>query len=134
MPEQSLPDPIFIDLTAELVAAYVSNNPLPQGELPALVEGVHRALSGLAAPKSPEAARPVPPVPIRKTVTPDAIISLEDGKPYKSLKRHLRTRGLTPEAYRAKWDLPADYPMVAANYAAQRSELAKASGLGRRKD
>ncbi|MFE1598205.1 MucR family transcriptional regulator [Methylobacterium sp. ID0610] len=119
-------------LTARIVEAYVARNAVPTTELPALIAAVHGAIVALGRPTEPEAPALVPPVPIRKTVTPDAIISLEDGKPYKSLKRHLSGRGLTPEQYRAKWGLPIDYPMVAANYAAQRSELAKSIGLGRK--
>jgi predicted transcriptional regulator len=91
---------------------------------------VHAALRGLIAPALPEAEKPQPAVSIRKSVTPDFLISLEDGKPYKSLKRHLSKLSLTPQAYREKWGLPADYPMVAANYALKRSELAKSMGLG----
>jgi predicted transcriptional regulator len=120
-----------IALAADIVSAYVSYNHLSVGELPALIHSVHDQLVKLGQPAEPEAERLVPPVPIKKTVTPDAIISLEDGRLYKSLKRHLSTRGLTPEEYRRKWGLPPDYPMVAANYAAQRSELAKSIGLGR---
>ncbi|ACL57583.1 MucR family transcriptional regulator [Methylobacterium nodulans] len=119
-------------LTSRIVAGYVTHNAVPAAELPALIVSVHGALAALGKPSEPEAPALVPPVPIRKTVTPDAIISLEDGRPYKSMKRHLSTRGLTPEQYRAKWGLPIDYPIVAANYAAQRSELAKQFGLGRR--
>jgi predicted transcriptional regulator len=96
-----------------------------------LIRSVYDQLGKLDRLIEPEAERPVPPVPIKKTVTPDHIVSLEDGRPYKSLKRHLSGRGLTPEHYRQKWGLPSDYPMVAANYAAQRSELAKSIGLGR---
>jgi predicted transcriptional regulator len=88
------------------------------------------ALQGLAAPRRVEAEKPQPPVSSRKSVTPDFLISLEDGKPYKSLKRHLTKLGLTPQAYREKWGLPLDYPMVAASYALKRSELAKSMGLG----
>jgi predicted transcriptional regulator len=127
-------DPLVLtvtaDLAAKIVAAYVSNNSVPAGELPALIAGVHGAIVGLEKPAAPEPAKLEPPVPIRKTVTPDYLVSLEDGKRYRTLKRHLAGRGLTPEQYREKWGLPVDYPMVAANYAAQRSELAKSSGLG----
>ncbi|TJW67037.1 MAG: MucR family transcriptional regulator, partial [Mesorhizobium sp.] len=115
------------------VSAYVSNNPLPVGELPALIGQVHTALKGTMGGlvAKPEDLKPA--VPIRKSVTPDYIISLEDGKKFKSLKRHLATHyGLTPEEYRAKWGLSADYPMVAPNYAAARSALAKTMGLGRK--
>lgn len=123
----------LIELTADIVSAYVSNNPVPLGELPALIGQVHAALKGTVggSPEKPEALKPA--VPIKKSVTPDYIISLEDGKKFKSLKRHLSTHyGLTPDEYRAKWGLPADYPMVAPNYAAARSALAKTIGLGRK--
>lgn len=124
----------LIELAADVVSAYVSNNPIPVGDLPALIGQVHAALRATAGGVS--AQEPValtPAVPIRKSVTPDYIISLEDGKKFKSLKRHLSTHyGLTPDGYRAKWGLPADYPMVAPNYAAARSTLAKTMGLGRK--
>lgn len=123
----------LIELTADVVSAYVSNNPVPVGELPALIDRVHAALKGTigSMPEKPEPL--IPAVPVRKSVTPDFIISLEDGKKFKSLKRHLSTHyGLTPDEYRAKWGLPADYPMVAPNYAAARSALAKTMGLGRK--
>ena len=123
-------DADFLGLAADIVGAYVANNNVPASELPGLITATHAALVKLTAPPAPEPEKPTPPVPIRKTVTPDHIISLEDGKPYKSLKRHLTTRGLTPAEYRQKWGLPHDYPMVAATYAAQRSELAKSLGLG----
>ncbi|MER9181431.1 MucR family transcriptional regulator [Mesorhizobium sp. M0767] len=125
---------VLIELTADVVSAYVSNNPVPVGDLPALIGQVHAALKGTVdnvSAEMPEALKPA--VPIRKSVTPDYIISLEDGKKFKSLKRHLSTHyGLTPDEYRAKWGLPADYPMVAPNYAAARSALAKTMGLGRK--
>ncbi|WP_376706176.1 MucR family transcriptional regulator (plasmid) [Mesorhizobium sp. ISC25] len=124
----------LIELTADVVSAYVSNNPVPVGDLPALIGQVHSALKSTAGGVSaaePEALKPA--VPIRKSVTADYIICLEDGKKFKSLKRHLSTRyGLTPDEYRAKWGLAADYPMVAPNYAAARSALAKTMGLGRK--
>ena len=124
---------LTLDIAAEVVAAFVSNNPVPRGELPALVETIHGALARLTAggenPTSKEEPRE-PAVSIRKSVTPGYLICLEDGKHFKSLKRHLAAHGLTPEQYRAKWKLPSDYPMVAPNYAASRSALAKASGLG----
>ncbi|AZO22569.1 MucR family transcriptional regulator [Mesorhizobium sp. M1E.F.Ca.ET.045.02.1.1] len=123
----------LIELTAEVVSAYVSNNPLPVGELPALIDHVHAALQGTMGGPAAKPEELKPAVPIRKSVTPDYIISLEDGKKFKSLKRHLATHyGLTPEEYRAKWRLSADYPMVAPNYAAARSALAKTMGLGRK--
>lgn len=123
----------LISLTASIVAAYVANNRVMPVELPGVLHGVHAALTGLTQPAAAEPEKLTPPVPIRKTITPDHLISLEDGKPYKSLKRHLGGRGLTPEQYRQKWGLPPDYPMVAANYAAQRSELARSIGLGQKR-
>ncbi|GJD98487.1 MULTISPECIES: MucR family transcriptional regulator [Methylobacterium] len=123
----------LIERATDIVAAYVSNNSVPLADLPGLIGAVHTSLVRLRAPVAAEPEKPVPLMPIKKTVTPDYLISLEDGRQYKSLKRHLSTRGLTPEQYRQKWGLPHDYPMVAANYAAQRSELAKNSGLGRRR-
>ena len=127
------PSSQLISLSDDIVSAYVSKNSVPVGDLASLIAAVHASLERVAAPPAPEPEKPTPPVPIRKTVTPDYIISLEDGKPYKSLKRHLTTRGLSPEQYRQKWGLPHDYPMVAATYAAQRSELAKSSGLGQQR-
>jgi predicted transcriptional regulator len=125
----------LIELATEIVSAYVSNNPVPVAELPGLIANVHAALEGVGRPT--DAQPPVslkPAVPIKKSVTPDFIISLEDGKKFKSLKRHLSTHyGMTPDDYRAKWGLPADYPMVAPNYAASRSALAKSMGLGRKR-
>ncbi|KMO33161.1 MucR family transcriptional regulator [Methylobacterium variabile] len=128
--DDQAPTPQLISLSADIVSAYVSKNSVPVGDLGNLIAAVHASLERVASPPAPEPEKPTPPVPVRKTVTPDHIISLEDGKPYKSLKRHLTTRGLTPDQYRQKWGLPHDYPMVAANYAAQRSELAKSLGLG----
>jgi predicted transcriptional regulator len=119
----------YIQLAADIVSAFVSNNSVPTGELPGLISSVHNALQKVATGTT-EQPKQDPPVPIKKSVTPDFIISLEDGKRYKSLKRHLRGRGLTPEQYRQKWGLPHDYPMVAPNYAKQRSDLAKSLGLG----
>ncbi|MER8458298.1 MucR family transcriptional regulator [Mesorhizobium sp. M1300] len=125
----------FVELTAEIVSAYVSNNPVPMGELPSVIDHVYRSLHSLpsGAQSQPEAEPLKPAVLIRKSVTPDFIISLEDGKKFKSLKRHLATSyGMTPADYRAKWGLPSDYPMVAPNYAATRSSWAKKAGLGRK--
>jgi predicted transcriptional regulator len=131
--EMTAADQNAVDLTADVVAAFVSNNSISATDLPGLIASIHAAIAGLSAPApAPEAEKPVPAVPIKKSVTPDYIISLEDGRQYKSLKRHLTGRGLTPADYRAKWGLPRDYPMVAANYAARRSEMAKAIGLGRK--
>ena len=120
----------FASLTADVVSAYVSNNSVRPAELPDMIASVHQALQGLTAPRQAEPEKLQPAVPIKRSVTPDFIVSLEDGKHYKSLKRHLSGRGLTPDQYREKWGLPRDYPMVAPNYAKQRSELAKALGLG----
>ena len=127
--------PDSIELAAEVVAAYVSNNPLPKSDLPDLILAVHSSLARLGS--EPERAPPQavanPAVPIRRSVTPDYLICLEDGKRFKSLRRHLRLHGLTPEQYREKWKLPSDYPMVARNYAAQRSVLAKKIGFGQKR-
>jgi predicted transcriptional regulator len=121
------------ELTSDIVAAYVANNSLRIADLPALIHSVHAALAQLASGpvnSAPPAEKQEPAVSIRKSITPDYFVCLDDGKKFKSLRRHLATLGLTPDQYRAKWNLPADYPMVAPNYAAQRSELAKKSGLG----
>ena len=123
-----------VQLTADIVSAFVTNNKVEQGQLSKLIEDVHLALvRAPAAAAEPEKPNLVPAVPIKKSVTPDYIISLEDGKKFKSLKRHLSgSYGLTPDEYRTKWGLPRDYPMVAPNYAKARSELAKSLGLGRK--
>jgi predicted transcriptional regulator len=127
-------DDSLIDLTADVVSAYVSNNPVQVGDLPALIADIHAALvrvggSGETAPVE----KPKPAVNPKKSVFDDYIICLEDGKKFKSLKRHLMTHyGLTPDQYRDKWALDAGYPMVAPNYAAARSQLAKSMGLGRK--
>lgn len=123
-----------LELSADIVAAYVSNNSLTVTELPALIGNVYAALSKLGHQQEAPPQEPlVPAVAIRKSVTPEAIICLEDGKSFKSLKRHLRTAyNLSPEQYRARWGLPNDYPMVAPAYAEARSALAKAMGLGRK--
>jgi len=125
----------FIELAADVVSAYVSNNSLPAAELGVLINTVHTALIQAASGKAETPAEPqAPAVPVKKSVTPDYIICLEDGKKFKSLKRHLRTvYEMTPEQYRAKWGLPHDYPMVAPNYAKARSELAKSMGLGQKR-
>jgi predicted transcriptional regulator len=122
----------LIELTSEIVAAYVTKNNVSGSELPGLIQSTYAALKGLGEPAAPAATALIPAVPVKKSVTPDFLISLEDGHKYKSLKRHLSTKGMTPEEYRAKWGLPKDYPMVAANYSAQRSSLAKSLGLGRK--
>jgi predicted transcriptional regulator len=120
------------ELVADIVGAYVSNNTVPVGELTGLIHQVHAALQRAASGSQEQAQEPpTPAVSVKKSVTPDYIICLEDGKRFKSLKRHLRTRyNMSPEEYRAKWNLPRDYPMVAPNYAASRSELARKMGLG----
>ena len=126
----------FVDLTAHIVSAYVSHNTTPASEIPALIGQIHAALvrisGGHAEPTAAEAAKPA--VSVKKSVTPDYIVCLEDGKKFKSLKRHLRAQyNMTPEQYREKWGLAADYPMVAPNYAAARSRLAKQMGLGQQR-
>ena len=122
----------IIEMTADIVAAYVGANTVAAGDLPSLIQSVHRALSGVASGGEPvEAAPKEPAVPIKKSITSDHLICLEDGRKFKSLKRHLRTKyNMSPEEYRAKWGLAKDYPMVAPNYAKARSELAKQMGLG----
>ena len=121
-----------VELTADIVSAYVTNNSVTAEDLPKLIQQVHDALTQASTGVSNEPPAPLTPaVPVKKSVTADYLISLEDGRKYKSLKRHLNTRGMSPEEYRAKWGLPKDYPMVAANYSAQRSSLAKTLGLGR---
>jgi predicted transcriptional regulator len=121
----------FLDLTSDIVAAYVAKNSLPVADLPGLIGSVHSALSNLSKPQPTPEEAVAPPVPVKSTIKPDYIISLEDGRRYKSMRRHLSARGLTPEQYRAKWGLRPDYPMVAPNYSKARSELAKTLGLGR---
>ena len=120
----------IMELTAEIVASYVSNNTVASGDLGSVIQDVYRALSTLGSVAS-QTERPKPSVPVKKSVMPDYIICLEDGKKLKMLKRHLMTAyGMTPEDYRERWGLPADYPMVAPNYAKHRSSLAKKIGLG----
>jgi len=127
-------DELLAELTAEVVAAYVGNNPVQITDISRLISDVHQALgTTMAGAKEPEVEKPVPAVNPKKSVTHDYIICLEDGKPFKSLKRHLMSHyGLTPEEYRNKWDLPSDYPMVAPAYAEARSKLAREMGLGRK--
>jgi predicted transcriptional regulator len=122
----------IIEMTAEIVAAYVENNNISTGDLPALIQSVHRALTSVASGvEAVEAAPKEPAVPVRRSITADFLICLEDGRKFKSLKRHLRTKyNMSPEDYRAKWGLAKDYPMVAPNYAKARSDLAKQMGLG----
>jgi len=122
----------LIEMTADVVSAYVGNNVVPSTELPELIRSVHEALSQIEAGQAePEPLEPA--VPVKKSVTPDYIVCLEDGKKFKSLKRHLRTKyDMSPEEYREKWGLAADYPTVAPHYANPRSQLAKTMGLGRK--
>ena len=121
----------LLTLTADIVAAHVSNNSVAVNDLPNLIQNVHQALSGISHTSSAPEPRPEPKVSIRSSVKPDFIVCLEDGKRLKMLKRHLMTHyGLTPDQYRQKWGLNADYPMVAPNYAEQRRKLAKSIGLG----
>ena len=126
----------FIDLTAEIVSAYVGNNTTPASELPALIGQVHAALVRVSEGQAPSVSTPAKPaVPVKKSLTAEYIVCLEDGKKFKSLKRHLRTQyNMTPEQYRDKWGLPADYPMVAPNYTVTRSQLAKKMGLGQQRN
>ena len=122
----------IIEMTADIVSAYVGNNTVPATELPALIQNIHRALTSVSgeAEPAPEAPRE-PAVPVRKSISPDFLVCLEDGRKFKSLKRHLRTKyNMSPEEYRGKWGLPKDYLMVAPNYAKARSDLAKQMGLG----
>jgi predicted transcriptional regulator len=131
--EHDTPDSAILRMTADIVSAYVSKNVLPAQQIPEVINTVFISLTGLnGQPREAQAEPQKPAVPIRKSVTPEYIVCLEDGKKLKMLKRHLRsTYGMTPDEYRAKWNLPPDYPMVAPNYAAQRSEFAKKIGLGR---
>ena len=121
-----------IEMTADIVSAYVGNNSVAAADLPNLIQAVHRALAGVTtAPEAVEAPPKEPAVPVRRSITPDFLICLEDGRKFKSLKRHLRTKyNMSPEEYRAKWGLPRDYHMVAPSYAKARSDLAKQMGLG----
>jgi predicted transcriptional regulator len=126
--------PNYIELAADIVSAFVSKNSVPVADLPHLIGNVHAALQNVGHPaQQQEQVRSAPAVSVRKSVTPDYIISLEDGKQYKALKRHLTRLGLTPDAYREKWNLGSSYPMVAPNYAARRSEMAKSFGLGQQR-
>jgi predicted transcriptional regulator len=124
----------LIDLTAQIVAAYLGNNAVPSGDIASLINQVHAALTrvaGALAAMPAEALKPA--VPVKRSIASDYIVCLEDGKKFKSLRRHLRTLNMTPQQYREKWGLPPDYPMVAPNYAAARSQLAKQMGLGQQR-
>ena len=131
MPDQTEPNELLA-LTTDIVSSHVSNNPVQVGELPQLIQHVYAALANAGSNTAASApSRPQPAVSVKKSVTPDYIVCLEDGKKLKMLKRHIKTRyNMTPEEYRERWNLAPDYPMVAPNYAAQRSELAKKIGLG----
>ena len=134
MPDtDTMPAEELLRMTSEVAAAYVSNNNLPSAQLPDVIRTIHESLAGLSGAKVAAASEPpTPAVAIKKSITPDYIVCLEDGKKLKMLKRHLRsTYNMTPDEYRHRWSLPADYPMVAPNYAAQRSAFAKKIGLGR---
>lgn len=121
----------FVEITSGIVAAFVANNPTHPDKLPEVIQSVYDSLKNLQTPPEPEVVPQEPAVSIRASVKPDFIVCLEDGKKLKMLKRHLMTHyNMTPEQYRAKWNLPADYPMTAPNYAAKRAELAKKIGLG----
>lgn len=122
----------IIEMTTDIVSSYVSNNTVSPADLPGLIQNVHRALATVSTGMDAAAPAPKDPaVPVKKSITPDFLICLEDGRKFKSLKRHLRTKyNMSPEEYRAKWGLPKDYPMVAPNYAKARSDLAKQMGLG----
>jgi predicted transcriptional regulator len=128
-------DSRYIELTANIVSAYVSNNPVASTDIANLISQVHAALKRVSGGQSASALEPPKPVvPVKRSVTSEHLVCLEDGKKFKSLKRHLRTKyNLTPEQYREKWSLPPDYPMVAPNYAAARSQLAKQMGLGQQR-
>ena len=125
----------FIQLTVNIVSAYVSNNSVPSADIPALIGQIHSALKRVSGGQAAAPAEPLKPaVPVKRSINSDFIVCLEDGLKFKSLKRHLRTRyDMTPDQYREKWALPPDYPMVAPNYAAARSQLAKQMGLGQQR-
>ena len=133
MPEADNSDDTLLTLTADIVAAHVSNNSVAVNDLPNLIQNVHSALSGIAGSNVAAEPKPEPKVSIRSSIKPDYIVCLEDGKKLQMLKRYLRTNfDMSPDEYRQKWGLPRDYPMVAPNYAVARSQLAKATGLGTR--
>jgi predicted transcriptional regulator len=135
MPPDGIGNSKILSLTAEVSAAFVGNNSLPTAELPTLIKSVYGVLASLASQAAAQ-ARPLaaaPAISVRKSITPDYLICLEDGRRFKSLRRHLARLGMTPEQYREKWNLPFDYPMVARNYSIERSALAKKSGLGNRR-
>ncbi len=120
-----------VELAAKILSAYVTRNSVPAGNLPDLLSQVHRSIAALETAKAPPVTRPSE-AQIRASIRPDTIVSFEDGKPYKALRRHLTLRGLTAEAYKAKWGLPVDYPLVSAAYSARRSKISREIGLGQR--
>ncbi|MEL7130414.1 MAG: MucR family transcriptional regulator [Pseudomonadota bacterium] len=125
----------ILAMTASIVSSFVSNNPVHASSLPDLIKSVHDSLNAISQPKQDMPQRPEPAVPINKSITPDYLVCLEDGRKLKMLKRYLRSRyDLTPEEYRLRWGLASDYPMVAPNYAKRRSDFAKEIGLGRKRD
>ena len=129
--EQTAFDAILIELTTDIVSAYVANNAVQASTLPELIASVHSAVVGLTSASGDTLRMPIPAVDPKRSVFPDYLVCLDDGKHFRSMKRHLAKLGMTPAEYRTKWGLPANYPMVAPNYGAARSELAKKSGLGR---
>jgi predicted transcriptional regulator len=135
MPSNDNVDPsALVEMTVDLVSSYVANNSVNARDLPELIATVHASMSSLGVPApAPEPEKQLPAISIKKSMTDDYLISLEDGKRYKSLKRHLSGKGLSPDQYRQKWGLPSTYPMVAPAYAKQRSELARSMGLGRKR-
>jgi predicted transcriptional regulator len=135
MEQESRPTSFLIEMVSDIVSAYVAHNPVPVSDLPKLIEKVHATLTEIGGAGGEEDKRDLKPaVPVRRSITDDHIVCLEDGKKFKSLKRHLRTRyDMSPDDYRQKWNLAADYPMVAPNYAKQRSALARKMGLGQTK-
>lgn len=131
--ERAMLDADRLEQVTEIVSAYVSHNALSHSDLPKLIAETHKALQSLSgAVAQPVAEKLEPAVSIRKSITPDFLICLDDGKKFKSMKRHLKLLGMTPDEYRAKWGLPSNYPMVAPNYSSARSSMAKSSGLGRK--
>jgi len=132
--ENEISNADLLDLTASIVSAHVANNSVAVGDVPKLIQDVYGTLASVSSKEEPEAERPEPAVSIKASVKPDYVVCLEDGKKLKMLKRHLMTHyNMTPDEYRTRWNLPSDYPMVAPNYAKQRSALAREIGLGRRK-
>lgn len=129
---EDIDENVLIALTTDIVSAYVSNNRLPPSGLPELIQSVSEAMRSLGQPEAEEEAPLVPAVNPKRSIFPEYIICLEDGKKFKSMKRHLTAHGMTPQQYRAKWGLPADYPMTAPNYSAARSAMAKDIGLGQK--